>query len=58
MDKPVPRPHPRLVAEIDRLFPLPTVRPGATIDRLMFESGARAVVDELRRRLDAPEEEL
>jgi hypothetical protein len=35
-----------------RLFPVPEVRPGKTIDRLMFEAGARSVIDELRRRLE------
>jgi hypothetical protein len=54
----IPRPAPALVDEIDRLFPVPDVRPGKSNDRLMFEAGARLVVDELRRRLDAPTEEL
>jgi hypothetical protein len=51
-DNEIPRPHPALVAEMARLFPAPDVRPGKTIDRLMFEAGARSVIDELRRRLE------
>jgi hypothetical protein len=52
VDDTTPKPHPALVAEMERLFPVPDVRPGKTNDRLMYEAGARSVIDELRRRLE------
>jgi hypothetical protein len=48
----IPKPSAKLVAELDRLFPAPDVRPGKTNDRLMYEAGARSVIDELYRRLE------
>jgi hypothetical protein len=48
----IPKPQSKLVAELDRLFPAPDVRPGKTNDRLMYEAGARSVIDELYRRLE------
>lgn len=50
--------HKDLLEELDRCIPVPRVYPNSDINKVMFDSGARSLVDKLLLVLKEQEENL